>query len=144
MLACSGFNLPLDGSVSGGTSTQFGAAMVTFMLYGSILVMAFGTIAVGAFALLYRLWRSRVLRDFNQKCVFITGTDKGFGRNLALELDRRGLTVYAGCHSEAGAENLRNEASIRLQAIVIEVTNRESVEKAKKFIENDLPPGKGQ
>lgn len=111
-----------------------------------LLLIAFcGASILGATLLIgYVVWRKMMLKDFNEKCVFITGSDKGFGRHLALELDRRGLTVYAGCHSQTGAENLKNEASKRLKTLVIEVTDKDSIFKARQFIENDLPPGKGR
>jgi len=40
------------------------------------------------------------------KPVLITGCDSGFGRDLAIELGRRGWIVYAGCLTQAGQDNL--------------------------------------
>lgn len=88
-------------------------------------------------------YRGTFLKDFRDKSVFITGTDSGFGRQLALELDSQGLRVYAGCYQDQGIENLKKCASGRMRICKLDVTDRESIQKAKEFVEKDLPAGQG-
>jgi len=75
--------------------------------------------------------------------VFVTGTDSGFGRRIAIDLDRRGVTVYAGCYTEKGAKDLAKQASKRLKVLRIDITDENSIDEAKKFIEKDIPAHEG-
>lgn len=90
-----------------------------------------------------RKYRKNLLKDLTSKHVFITGTDSGFGKRLALELDSKGMTVYAGCYTEKGADDLKTKASSRLHVLRIDVTKAETINEAKLFIEKHLPPGQG-
>ena len=66
---------------------------------------------VGLWTLL-RFFRVRqVVSHLQDKYVFITGCDSGFGNLLARQLDRRGMRVLAACLTEKGAEELRNKTS---------------------------------
>ncbi|KAM9321188.1 retinol dehydrogenase 7-like [Gastrophryne carolinensis] len=86
-------------------------------------------------AFLYRWYRqSLILENLTDKYVFITGCDSGFGRLLAKNLDRRGMKVLAACLTEKGAESLKNEASSRLQTIILNVVDSQSVCSAAKWI----------
>jgi len=99
-----------------------------------------------AFPFLYyylnKWYRSSLLNDLGKKAVFITGTDTGFGRELALSLDEKGVKVYAGCYTENGAVNLRQSASSRMNVFQIDVSRVDSIKRAKEHIESDpeLPP----
>lgn len=85
--------------------------------------------------LLYRWYRqSLILDNLVDKYVFITGCDTGFGNILAKNLDRRGMRVLAACLTEKGAENLKNETSSRLQTIILDVADSESVRSAAKWV----------
>ncbi|XP_075055548.1 retinol dehydrogenase 7-like [Mixophyes fleayi] len=85
--------------------------------------------------LLYRWYRqSRILENLSDKYVFITGCDSGFGNLLARQLDRRGMKVLAACLTEKGAEELRKETSSRLQTVILDVTNSQSVSSAAKWV----------
>jgi NAD(P)-dependent dehydrogenase (short-subunit alcohol dehydrogenase family) len=55
--------------------------------------------------------------------ILITGASKGIGRATALHLDRKGHTVFAGVRSAADGDLLRQEASTRLEPIVLDITN---------------------
>ena len=46
--------------------------------------------------------RGRCVDEMTRRAVFITGCDSGFGNALALELDGKGVPVYAGCLTEEG------------------------------------------
>lgn len=85
--------------------------------------------------LLYRWYKySLILDNLTDKYVFITGCDSGFGNLLAKQLDKRGMKVLAACLTETGAENLKKEASSRLQTTILNVTNSESVSSAVKWV----------
>ncbi|KAG9467702.1 hypothetical protein GDO78_014454 [Eleutherodactylus coqui] len=84
--------------------------------------------------LLYRWYRqSHILENLSDKYVFITGCDSGFGNLLAKQLDKHGMKVLAACLTEKGAENLKKEASSRLQTVMLDVTDSESVSSAAKW-----------
>ncbi|XP_018425109.1 PREDICTED: retinol dehydrogenase 7-like [Nanorana parkeri] len=85
--------------------------------------------------LLYRWYRqSLILDNLVDKYVFITGCDTGFGNILAKNLDRRGIRVLAACLTDKGAENLKKEVSSRLQTVILDVTDSESVRNAAKWV----------
>ncbi|XP_069614597.1 retinol dehydrogenase 7-like [Ranitomeya imitator] len=89
--------------------------------------------------LLYRWYRqSRILGNLSEKYVFITGCDTGFGRQLAKQLDGRGMKVLAACLTEAAAKELNQETSSRLQTVVLNVTDGKSVSAAVKWVENTV------
>ncbi|XP_018425094.1 PREDICTED: retinol dehydrogenase 16-like [Nanorana parkeri] len=102
-----------------------------------LLLVALGLI------FLYRWYKySLILDNLTDKYVFITGCDSGFGKLLAKQLDKRGLKVLAACLTEMGAENLKKEASSRLQTTILNVTNTESVSSAAKWV-NDIVSDQG-
>lgn len=93
---------------------------------------------VGLWTLL-RLFRERqVVSHLQDKYVFITGCDSGFGNLLARQLDRRGLRVLAACLTETGAEQLRSKTSDRLQTVVLDVTKTESVVAATQWVKEHV------
>ncbi|KAE9547397.1 hypothetical protein FO519_009393, partial [Halicephalobus sp. NKZ332] len=77
------------------------------------------------------------------RAVFITGCDSGFGRALALKLAKNGLPVFAGCLTKEGAENLKKEAAGSkndFETILVDVRSDESVFAAAKFVREQLKP----
>ncbi|GFQ70683.1 estradiol 17-beta-dehydrogenase 2 [Trichonephila clavata] len=74
------------------------------------------------------------------KAVFITGCDSGFGYYLAKQLDRKGYHVFAGYLSPAAGNTieLKRECSERLRLVHIDVARDKSVQNAKELIENNL------
>nr|XP_042119335.1 retinol dehydrogenase 16 isoform X2 [Peromyscus maniculatus bairdii] len=84
---------------------------------------------------LLRLFRERqVVSHLQDKHVFITGCDSGFGNLLARQLDRRGMRVLAACLTENGAEELRSKTSDRLETVILDVTKTESVVAATQWV----------
>ncbi|KAI4546362.1 hypothetical protein MG293_002917 [Ovis ammon polii] len=84
---------------------------------------------------LLRWYRERqVVSHLRDKFVFITGCDSGFGNQLARQLDLRGLKILAGCLTEQGAEQLRNQTSDRLQTVILDVTKTESIAAATEWV----------
>uniref|UniRef100_A0A8C6DYV9 Hydroxysteroid 17-beta dehydrogenase 6 n=1 Tax=Moschus moschiferus TaxID=68415 RepID=A0A8C6DYV9_MOSMO len=91
-------------------------------------------VLVGLYYLL-RWYRERqVVSHLQEKFVFITGCDSGFGNQLARQLDLRGLRVLAACLTEQGAKQLRNQTSDRLQTVILDVTKTESIAAATEWV----------
>ena len=82
--------------------------------------------------------------NVSRRAVFITGCDTGFGTALARRLDGLGARVFAGCLTEEGATKLRQQASSRLQAIVMDVTKTPSIEAAYRVVKESLEPGESE
>jgi len=105
------------------------------------LLLVFISVFIGLYLLIDWLYRRPYINGYTHKSVFITGTDSGFGFELALDLDKKGVKVYAGCYTKEGAANLQSIASDRLKTIDIDITNKESVIRAREAIEKDLQNG---
>uniref|UniRef100_A0A3B4ZEP5 Retinol dehydrogenase 7-like n=1 Tax=Stegastes partitus TaxID=144197 RepID=A0A3B4ZEP5_9TELE len=87
------------------------------------------------------LWYDRdshKVDGFNQKHVFITGCDSGFGNLLARQLDRKGFHVIAACLSEKGAADLAAAASPRLKTLLLDVTDSASVGRAVESVSREV------
>uniref|UniRef100_A0A8C6HJ33 RDH16 family member 2 n=1 Tax=Mus spicilegus TaxID=10103 RepID=A0A8C6HJ33_MUSSI len=89
---------------------------------------------VGLWTLLRFLRERQVVSHLQDKYVFITGCDSGFGNLLARQLDRRGMRVLAACLTEKGAEELRNKTSDRLETVILDVTKTESIVAATQWV----------
>ncbi|CAL1301441.1 unnamed protein product [Larinioides sclopetarius] len=74
------------------------------------------------------------------KAVLITGSARGIGNALAKHLDSKGYHVFASCRdsNSSGADDLRKSCSCRLKVLQLDVTKDESVEKAVKFVKENL------
>ncbi|KAM4701134.1 retinol dehydrogenase 7-like isoform 2-T2 [Discoglossus pictus] len=105
--------------------------------YSAAVNMWFYMVLLTALILLYRWYRqSQILQNLSDKYVLITGCDSGFGNLAAKQLDRRGLRVLAACMTEKGAEDLKKETSSRLQTVILDVTDSQSVRSAAKWVTN--------
>ncbi|XP_044533921.1 retinol dehydrogenase 5 [Gracilinanus agilis] len=82
------------------------------------------------------LWllRDRLVLPPADAFVFITGCDSGFGRHLALRLDRRGFRVLAACLTPLGAENLKRAASPRLCTTLLDVTDPQNIQRVAEWV----------
>ncbi|XP_076041213.1 17-beta-hydroxysteroid dehydrogenase type 6-like [Oratosquilla oratoria] len=80
------------------------------------------------------------IKYVDDKAVFITGCDSGFGFELALRLDKAGYKVYAGCLSPdgAGALTLKAECSSLLTVLPLDVTKDEDVKAAFMVVQGTL------
>ncbi|XP_072254765.1 retinol dehydrogenase 16-like [Pyxicephalus adspersus] len=84
---------------------------------------------------LYRWNQKRlILPNLTSKYVLITGCDSGFGNLAARQLDKRGLNVLAACLTKKGAEDLKKETSSRLQTVILDVTDSQSVSLTAKWV----------
>ncbi|XP_044072150.1 dehydrogenase/reductase SDR family member 9 [Siniperca chuatsi] len=83
----------------------------------------------------YRWYKeSKKVPNKEDKYVYITGCDTGFGNLLARHLDKLGFPVIAGCYTEKGEDELKKIASDRLTTVHLDVTDSESVGKATALI----------
>ncbi|KAH9498894.1 Retinol dehydrogenase 7 [Bulinus truncatus] len=108
----------------------------------------FWIISLLALLLISFIFVDRVLRSFKvgnyqDKYVFITGCDSGFGQGLACHLDRLGFHVFAGCLTDEGRTYLKEQCSGRLLTILLDVSKNQSIEEALQEVKRSLPEGKG-
>lgn len=79
----------------------------------------------------------------DKKAVIVTGCDSGFGHDIALQLDKLGFRVFAGClladAGGQGAKDLREKGSERLTVLQMDVTSTDQLEEALKNVEKLLP-----
>ncbi|EAW96963.1 hydroxysteroid 17-beta dehydrogenase 6 [Homo sapiens] len=93
---------------------------------------------VGLYYLLHWYRERQVVSHLQDKYVFITGCDSGFGNLLARQLDARGLRVLAACLTEKGAEQLRGQTSDRLETVTLDVTKMESIAAATQWVKEHV------
>jgi NAD(P)-dependent dehydrogenase (short-subunit alcohol dehydrogenase family) len=62
--------------------------------------------------------------------IFITGASTGIGKTCALYLDRIGFHVFAGVRKNIDGAALKQESSDRLQTIIIDVVDPDSIQAA--------------
>lgn len=74
------------------------------------------------------------------KVIFITGCDTGFGRALAVRLATKGFKVYAACLTSKGAEEIKAECSA-LHPLLLDVTKAEQVQAAADQVDAENPQG---
>jgi NAD(P)-dependent dehydrogenase (short-subunit alcohol dehydrogenase family) len=74
----------------------------------------------------------------NARPLVITGASSGIGRAAALYLDRLGFRVFAGFRNPIDAEALVAEASPNLVPVHLDVTQIETIEKARDQIAESL------
>jgi NAD(P)-dependent dehydrogenase (short-subunit alcohol dehydrogenase family) len=70
------------------------------------------------------------MKQRQEKAVVITGASSGIGRATALYLAERGFRVFAGVRKQKDGEALRTESNGRVIPVLIEVTDRGSIEAA--------------
>ena len=73
----------------------------------------------------------------NNKAILITGTSTGIGKACALYLDKLGFKVFAGVRKQADGNKLKKEASERLTPLILDVTDRNSIETAVSIIKKE-------
>jgi NAD(P)-dependent dehydrogenase (short-subunit alcohol dehydrogenase family) len=71
------------------------------------------------------------------KSIFITGTSTGIGRACALHLDKLGYQVFAGIRNTKDGKSLQDESSERLQPILLDVTDEDSITAAVTSIRHE-------
>ncbi|XP_030742366.1 retinol dehydrogenase 16-like [Echinops telfairi] len=89
---------------------------------------------LGLYYLLRGYWERQVVSHLQEKYVFITGCGSGFGNLLARQLDVRGFKVLAACRSEQSATQLRSQTSERLETVIMDVTQTNSIVAATQWV----------
>lgn len=87
-------------------------------------------IALVVVPLVWYITRKRYIKvalNMKGRYVLITGCDAGFGRAVALQLDRMGALVLATCLTKEGEESLKSVASDKLKAFQMDVTNSNQI-----------------
>uniref|UniRef100_A0A8I6AMC0 Hydroxysteroid (17-beta) dehydrogenase 6 n=1 Tax=Rattus norvegicus TaxID=10116 RepID=A0A8I6AMC0_RAT len=111
----------------------------TTPIFGHSLIMWFYLVTLVGLYYLLRWYRERqVVSHLHDKYVFITGCDSGFGNLLARQLDRRGMRVLAACLTEKGAEELKSKTSDRLETVILDVTNTDSISAATQWVKEHV------
>lgn len=124
-------------------------------------------IVIGVFFLIRKFLESLVIDKIHEKAVLITGCDSGFGHHLALKCLINNMKVFAACLTkeviylkfyfyffqgiellELEAKNIsekysKNFSNTKLKTFLLDVSNQDSVDKAKIFVEQQLEPGQG-
>ena len=107
------------------------------------------TVSIVLLTLLALRWITQWLQSratlpgLHARHVLVTGCDTGFGRSLALRLDRLGCPVFAACLTAEAARELDKETSERVQTLQMDVTKDEDIERVVKEVTNSLPIDKG-
>ncbi|XP_019744094.1 retinol dehydrogenase 1 [Hippocampus comes] len=119
--------------------------MVTEGVTSGILEVLVSHLVLTSFLLVASLAATcRYIRDsfkvdaFNLKHVLITGCDSGFGNLLARRLDGKGFRVIAACFTETGSAELARSASPRLRTLLLDVTDGESIRRAREFVSKEV------
>ncbi len=68
------------------------------------------------------------------RAIVITGASTGIGAACAWHLDRLGFAVYAGVRRIEDGEALKAQGSVRLQPILLDVTDAASIERARQQV----------
>ncbi|KAM9036688.1 dehydrogenase/reductase SDR family member 9 [Sarcophilus harrisii] len=87
------------------------------------------------------LWNCKGLlriADINDKYIFITGCDTGFGNLAAKTFDKKGFRVLAACLTESGSRTLKAATSGRLQTVLLDVTDPENVKRTAKWVKDEV------
>ena len=72
------------------------------------------------------------------KSIVVTGASSGIGRATALRLARRGWRVFAAVRKESDARALYSDSEGKLETILLDVTDRDSINKAAEEVTGRL------
>lgn len=82
--------------------------------------------------------------NFEEKIALVTGATRGIGREIALELGKKGAFVYGTATSLEGVESIKEtfkEHDIKGEACILDVRSTESIDKLMEYItEQDMHP----
>lgn len=92
------------------------------------------------FKTIHNYFGSKPIKNLNEKYIFITGCDSGFGKESALKLHSMKMNVIAGCLTEEGKRFMIENG---ICSIIIDVRNESCIRNAVKYVENILPEDKG-
>ncbi|XP_074071871.1 dehydrogenase/reductase SDR family member 9 [Macrotis lagotis] len=76
------------------------------------------------------------IADINDKYIFITGCDTGFGNLAAKTFDKKGFHVLAACLTESGSRALKTATSGKLQTVLLDVTDPDNVKRTAQWVKD--------
>lgn len=76
--------------------------------------------------------------DSDRKSIVITGASSGIGRATALRLARKGWRVFGAVRKESDGQAITADADGKLEAILLDVTDRESITSAARDVSERL------
>lgn len=85
----------------------------------------------------------RSIVDIKEKFVLITGCDSGFGREMAIRLDKMGVHVLATCLTKEGEQSLRSVTSDKLKTFQMDVTNSQQIKDVYEEVKRQIPGDSG-
>ena len=85
----------------------------------------------------------RKVQNLDSKYVFITGCDSGFGREIAVRLDKMGVRVLAACMTKQGEQDLTSMTSDQLKTFQMDVTDSQQIKDVFEQVKNMLPSEHG-
>lgn len=88
----------------------------------------------------YRLICTKLIENFQDKYVLITGCDTGFGKESSLKFHSIGVKVIAGCLTEQGERSLRQRG---IRTVRLDVTKQQSIDEAFVAVQKMLPDNTG-
>lgn len=68
------------------------------------------------------------------KFVLISGCDTGFGRHLAIELDKQGFNVVATVYNKSSIENLSKILSANAHVLELDITKSEHIKTVHQYV----------
>lgn len=131
------------------TASSISQPTFTFFLYNSKMIINFVAavsvffVSVAVFLKVY-LSKKRQILNINEKFVFITGCDAGFGQQATIALDALGFHVFAACFTREGEYHLQTVCSNRVRTLRLDVTEHESIEDAYSKVTEVLPSNTGK
>ncbi|XP_061827657.1 retinol dehydrogenase 7-like [Nerophis lumbriciformis] len=134
-------DVPDEDHIHASASVNMGTEGLTLHLLEALVSHPVLTFALLVAALSSTWWYIRdsyEVDTFSLKQVFITGCDSGFGNLLARQLDLKGFCVIAACLTQKGAADLASSASSRLKTLILDVTDSESIRRARRFVSKEV------
>ncbi|XP_069792329.1 retinol dehydrogenase 7-like [Narcine bancroftii] len=130
-----------DGSQRCSVRKNTGSALKAFPIKKVFQTSPLQSSVLGIVILFSLCWLIRDnfrLKNIQEKYVFITGCDTGFGNLLAKQLDKRGFNVIAACFTASGAEELKADCSPKMKTVRLNVTNQDNIQKAVEFVQKEV------
>ena len=81
--------------------------------------------------------------NLNDRYVFISGCDTGFGRLAAITLAKKGCHVFAGCLTDQGLMELSNEPYDLIIPMKLDVKNIDNIERVCNIVTRLIPEKRG-
>jgi len=111
-------------------------------MYQTLLLA--GTVTLIVLWLSLKILSKQKVQNLHTKYVFITGCDSGFGRDIAIRLDKMGVHVLAACLTKQGAQDLKSMTSSKLKTFQMDVTDSQQIKDVFRQVKNLLPSGQGK